>query len=296
MTATARIETIVAATDFSVGSGNAVEQAALLAKRWGARLVLLHVFNDGAWSTLRSLYQAEHWARREPVLAARDRLSQQAAELGARHNIVVTAETRTGRAAAEIAAFAAECGAQLLVVGEHGEDWLGDTMIGGTALKLLEQAGLPVLLARRPAGAQYANLLVGVDFSDNALRAAHAAHVLFPDARLMLSHAYMVSFEGRMRLAGATDADIEGYRRNERIRAEQKMQDFLASLDGEARLPTSLITRGFPPAVLFEQAAELDIDLIVVGRHGGGRLAERLLGSVTQNVLYQSACDVLLVP
>lgn len=296
MTATAKIESIVAATDFSVSSGNAVEQAALLAKRWGASLCLLHVFNDGAWSTLRSLYQAEHWAGREPVLAARDRLSQLADELGARHGIAVRAETRTGRAAAETAAFAAACGAQLLVVGEHGEDWLGDTMIGGTALKLLEQAGLPVLLARRPAGVHYANLLVGVDFSDNALRAAQAASALFPEARLTLSHAYLVSFEGRMRLAGANDADIEGYRRNERILAEQKMPDFVARLGGAARRPTSLIARGFPPAVLFEQAAELAVDLIVVGRHGGGRIAERLLGSVTQNVLYQADSDVLLVP
>lgn len=296
MTATEKIETVIAATDFSVGSGNAVEQAAQLAKRWGAALWLLHVFNDGAWATLSSLYQAEHWADRNPVLAGRDRLSQIAAELSARYGIAITAETRTGRAAAATAAFAAECGAQLLVVGEHGEDWLGDTMIGGTALKLLEQAGLPVLLARRPAGVHYGNVLVGVDFSDNALRAAQAARGLFPEARLMLSHAYVVTFEGRMRLAGANDADIEAYRRNERLRAEQNMQEFVARLGGEAGSPTSLIARGFPPAVLFDQAAELDADLIVVGRHGGGRLAERLLGSVTQNVLYQAGCDVLLVP
>lgn len=43
------VRTIVAATDLSPASKIAVEQAALLAKQFGAELVLLHVFNDGFW-------------------------------------------------------------------------------------------------------------------------------------------------------------------------------------------------------------------------------------------------------
>ncbi len=285
---------IVAATDFSAGANLAVDRAARLAKRWQAPLWLLHVFNDGAWATIRSLYQREHWADREPVLAARDRLSGLARELGNRHGIEVLAETRTGRAASEIAAFAAQCEARLLVVGEHGENWLGDAlMIGGTALKLLESARQPVLLVRRPAGGDYANILVGTDFSDNALRAAQAARSLFPEARLTLCHAPMVPFEGRMRLAGASDEDIGRYRREEAARAEEKMRGII---EGLAPPLASRILSGFPPAVLAEQARVTGADLVAVGRHGGGAFSERLLGSVTQNVLHQAPCDVLLVP
>lgn len=294
MNTTKTADCLVAATDFSAGANLAVERAARLAKQWQAPLWLLHVFNDGAWATIRSLYQHEHWAGREPVLAARDRLSGLARDLSARHGIDVRAETRTGRAASEIAAFAAECGARLLVVGEHGEDWLGDAlMLGGTALKLLESAHQPVLLVRHAPAGDYANILVGTDFSEHALRAAQTARALFPEARLTLCHAPMVPFEGRMRLAGAGDEDIGRYRREEEARAEEKMRGIIERL---APPVASRILSGFPPAVLAEQARVMGADLVAVGRHGGGALSERLLGSVTQNVLHQAPCDVLLVP
>lgn len=287
------VRSLVAATDLSEGANHAVEQAARLAKRQGARLWLLHVFNDGAWATLGSLLYSEHWAQREPVLAARDRLSQLVGEIAGRHGIDVRAETRTGRAAAEIAAFAADCGAELLVVGERGEGGFGNAMIGGTALKLLEQASLPVLLVRRPPSG-FESLIVAVDFSENSLRAALGASALFPEARHSLVHAFSVPFEGRMRLAGATDLDIERYRLDERHRAEEKMAAFVEGLGPGRR--SAVIAQGYPPVVLFDEANERAADLIVVGRHGGGRIEERLLGSVTQNVLYQAPCDVLLVP
>lgn len=287
------VRALVAATDLSEGANRAVEQAARLARRWDARLWLLHVFNDGAWATLASLYHSEHWAQREPVLAARDRLSQLVGDIAGRHGIDVRAETRTGRAAEEIVAFAADCGAELLIVGERGEGGFGSAVIGGTALKLLEQASLPVLLARRPPGG-FENVIVAVDFSENARRAAQYASALFPEARHFLIHAFSVSFEGRMRLAGATDLDIERYRLDERHRAEEMMAAFVEGLGSDRR--SMVVARGYPPAVLFEEATERAADLIVVGRHGGGRIEERLLGSVTQNVLYQAPCDVLLVP
>jgi len=66
--------------------------------QWDAELLLLHVFNDGFWSTIKAICEAERWA--------------------------------------------------------------------GTA---------PVLLARRPASADFSNILVATDFSDNAMRAAQLA-------------------------------------------------------------------------------------------------------------------------
>jgi nucleotide-binding universal stress UspA family protein len=108
------VRALVAATDLSPASELAVEQAALLTKRWDADLVLLHVFNDGFWATIKAIYEAEHWAGTDPVLIARNRLSQRVREIAERHGVRVRGETRTGRAAAEIAAFCREQNAQLL--------------------------------------------------------------------------------------------------------------------------------------------------------------------------------------
>lgn len=288
---------IVVATDLSAGAATAVERAALLARALRAELSLLHVFNDGLWATLANLYDAERWHGREPVLAARERMSKLAADLAARHGIPVVAETLTGRAAATIADFVVGQRARLLVVGEHGENWIGDTVLGGTALKVLKLAGTPVLLARRPASADYARILVATDFSDCARRAARLALELFPAAPRTLLNAYLVAFEGRMRLAGAGEADIARYRDEERRRAEEHLREFAAAVapggvsDWQLRLEI-----GSPASVICEQAMQRDFELVVIGRHGGGRIEERLLGSVTQNVLYNAGRDVLLVP
>lgn len=302
----ASISVIVVATDFSPGSDLAIERAALLAKQWGADLWLLHVFDDGLWATIKNIYDAERWAATDPILTARDRLSQLCREVARRYGICVHGETRTGRVATEIVAFAGAQSAQLLVVGEHGEDWISDTVLGGTALKVLEQTNIPLLVVCRPAngadqegprGAGYSNLLVAVDFSDQARRAAQQAIFLFPEAKFSLVHAYLVPFEGRMRLAGASDADIERYRAAECLRVEQKMRGFIERLAAPSELRSSEhFVRRLPATAIFEQGERIGADLIVIGKHGGSIVEERLLGSVTRNVLYHAGRDVLLVP
>jgi nucleotide-binding universal stress UspA family protein len=218
-----------------------------------------------------------------------------ARQLAERHGIEVECNTRTGLAAREVALFGQAEEAQLLVIGEHGEDWLGDTVLGGTALKLLKRAELPVLLVRRPARPEFSNILVASDFSDHALRAAELACQWFPHAQKLLVHAYLVAFESRIRLAGASPDDIERYRSNEASRAQQLLDEQVSKLDAGPEVGR-LLSRGAPAAVLIAQAKRLAADLIVIGKHGGSSLDERLLGSVTQNVLYQADCNVLLIP
>lgn len=292
----AKLQAVVAATDFSEGAGLAVERAARLAQAHGALLWLLHVFDDGVWASVRNLYDLDRWTGADPVLAARECLAQQATDLSARFGIFVKAETRNGRAPAAIAAFANECGAGLLAMGVRGEDWLRYAMLGGSALRVAEHADVPVLLVRRPAVTDFAKVLVATDFSDGARRAARWALDLCPALRLTLLNAYVVEFEGRMRLAGATNEDIERYRTQERQRAAVRMEAFLAGLGGEARRFEPCFEHGHAAAAILKIASETGPDLIVIGKHGGGALEERLLGSVTQNILYNAGCDVLLSP
>lgn len=304
------VSVIVVATDFSPGSDLAIERAALLARQWDADLWLLHVFDDGLWATIKNIYDAERWAAVEPILAARNRLSQLTTEVAGRYGIRVQGETRTGRVATEIVAFARTQSAQLLVIGEHGEDWISDTMLGGTALKVLEEANISVLVVCRPAtkadqaagdgsppDAGYSQLLVAVDFSEAAERAARQAISLFPEARFSLVNAYLIPFESRMRLAGATDADIERYRAAERLHVKGRMRRFIERLAAPDQLRGSeLFVRQSPASAILGQAERSGADLIVIGKHDGRIIEERLLGSVTRNVLYDAGRDVLLVP
>ena len=55
-------------------------------------------------------------------------------------------------------------------------------------------------------------------------------------------------------------------------------------------------TGGHAARTIAEIAKEVGADLIVVGTHGYGRLANALLGSVTMGLLHAGVCPVLAVP
>jgi nucleotide-binding universal stress UspA family protein len=55
-------------------------------------------------------------------------------------------------------------------------------------------------------------------------------------------------------------------------------------------------TGGHAARTIAAIAEEVEADLIVVGTHGYGRLANALLGSVTQGLLHTGVCPVLAVP
>lgn len=290
-----RPQTIVAATDFSENAQRAVQQAAHLARTWGARLILVHVFNDSVWASIKAVYDLSGWSNVKPLDAARTRLIALGEQVARDFAVQVETEVLVGRASQQIGVFVAARHAELLVVGEHGENWVRDTVLGGTALKVLEATHIPVLLVRSPAAGSYQRILIATDFSANATRATHLAMALFPDARHHLIHAYVVPFEASMRMGGAQDKDIQRYREQEYLKAARNLEAFAVDCDYRAAAEFSrLALYGYPASVLFEQAQE--VDLIVIGKHGGGPFEEKLLGSVTQNILYHAGCDVLLSP
>lgn len=292
-----RPQTIVAATDFSAGAQRAVEQAARLAKAWHAALTIVHVFNDSTWASIKAIYDLSRWEASDPAASARHKLGAICAELERDVGVSADAEVLTGRASQKIHEFVAARQAGLLVVGEHGENWLRDAVLGGTALKVLEAAQIPVLLVRQPATGTYRRIVIATDFSAVATCAARLALELFPEARHHLVHAYIVPFEARMRMGGAQEEDIQHYREQEYLKAAQNLEAFAVDCDYRAAAEFSrLALYGYPASVLFEQAQGMEADLIAIGKHGGGSFEEKLLGSVTQNVLYHAGCDVLLSP
>ncbi|NTW72233.1 MAG: universal stress protein [Eubacteriaceae bacterium] len=57
----------------------------------------------------------------------------------------------------------------------------------------------------------------------------------------------------------------------------------------------TIIKSGNPAAEILNVIESEDIDLVVMGSHGHGFVAGSLLGSVSQRILHQSKCPVLIV-
>lgn len=286
---------ILAPTDFSGPSRHAVERAARLAREHGARLHLLHVVHAGALERLRALLGADSGVEPELILDVNRQLEALAADLGdGERGPGVEASVRQGSVLTEVDAQADASGAELVVLGARGAGFVRRIALGTTAERLLRTTRRPLLVVKQKAHEPYRRVLVPVDFSASSAAAIALARCIAPGAFVVLLHAWEVPFESRMRLAGVDTQRIEQYRAQARQSAHQRLHEAAAAAGLQPGQWQPCLVMQDPSLAIVEQEQEADSDLIVIGKHGAGRVEDFLLGSVTKHVLAESAGDVLV--
>jgi nucleotide-binding universal stress UspA family protein len=144
---------ILCAHDMSDCSSGALEQAADLAERFGAELIVLHAIEPlllpAAYGLSPDpLVDYEHLAR-ESAAAHLKPLIERFAARGLR----VSLRVPWGSPAEEVCAAVAREGVDLVVVGTHGHRGLKHALLGSTAERILRTCPCPVLAVKRPARA-----------------------------------------------------------------------------------------------------------------------------------------------
>jgi nucleotide-binding universal stress UspA family protein len=131
--------------DFSQTSRAALEEAADLARRHGAALTVLHVFEPAVTGEMEASVPEllEATARELERKLAGWKL--EAERLGAP---AVEQAVISGVPGREIAAFASEGGYDLVVMGTHGRTGLRHLVIGSVAERVIREAHCPVLVVR----------------------------------------------------------------------------------------------------------------------------------------------------
>lgn len=290
------IKRIMAATDFSHGGESAVRRAALLSKACGADVEIVHSIHipplEEAW---RKLAEQEGFFEEKLLSGAADRLAMVAAGIEKRFAFSPAVRVLQGRPPQTLAGWARESGADLIVIGAHGEHFLLDLFVGSTALKVLRLTTVPVLLVKQTPPFDYERIVVAVDFSAASRAAAELAADLFPDAELHLFHAYEVPFEREMYYAGTDDEVVDHYRRLGEAEARQQLEVFAASLSRPDRYLRKA-RHGYAPALINKYASELGADLMVMGSQGRSQVEVALLGSVSSHLVTEFSGDMLLVP
>ena len=138
--------TLLVTTDFSANSAVAVQPALVIAQRFGARIVLVHVIE--APST-----DAGH-ASKEAFRALADMAREQLEEFGGREigaKVPWTPEVAVGPAPLAITDAAKRCQADLIVVAAHGRTGMLHLLLGSVAERVVRTATCPVLTVRVPA-------------------------------------------------------------------------------------------------------------------------------------------------
>jgi nucleotide-binding universal stress UspA family protein len=140
------------------------------------------------------------------------------------------------------------------------------------------------------------NILAAIDFSDVTLKVVDKAAKIAGccGGKLWLIH------------VAAPDPDFVGYGtgpqherdwRAKTLREEHRyIQDTALQLEQSGINVTPLLVQGATVETILDQAHKLNADMIVIGSHGHSAWYKNLVGSVSEAIIRQAWCPVLIVP
>ena len=277
---------IVVATDATEESDAALRTAQSLALHTLRSVQVVAVYEPMPITVpeVAVVESADMLAQREEDL--RRRVQQQFDRAGLIYDWPV--ELVCGDPASSIARIARgrEAAIVIMGLGRHG---LAQRLMGDeTVLRVLRLNSVPVLAVAPGSCKLPLRIFVGMDFSLSSLRAlALAGTIGHPFAHVTVAHV-----AAPLRIAALPSAstpsrfDVDAaFERREHV----------------VELPRSMtvarrIYRGDPAKVLLRCAVASKPDLIVVGSHGHGFLSRLLIGSVSEKLVRESGCSILIAP
>lgn len=288
---------ILAATDLSAPARHAVDRGLQIAGQNQAQYSVIHALELDTIDALREWLGDDVSAIKKKLEEeARASLQQLIAAAEKNYGIHAEASVNSGPHLEVIASYAEQFQAELLVVGERGQNFLRHHVLGSTASRLVRKAvKYPVLVVKQPPHRPYSRVLIPVDFSSASVSVVKFCRQIAPDAEIILLYAFEVPFEGKIAYAGVDEDIVKQYRIATRDRALAKIRAVADAAGLDIGDYTPLIIHGDPSQAVIEQEQEFDADLIIMGKHGKNFTEELLLGSVTKHVLAESQCDVLVV-
>jgi nucleotide-binding universal stress UspA family protein len=287
--------------DTGVGDGQPVvvgidgSDAALGAARWAAELaaksasplVLIHAVPRLAWHFTTEAPQAASDDADAVLAAAESAVRSAHPDLGVRSTIVKKSVAAALQEASD--------GARLVAVGTGSDD---RRTLGGHAVRIAHRALCPVLAWRAPAARRTGKplpVVVGIDESDDSIRALGAAFDIARVLHAPLTVVHMWEIGAAVGLGysqGLMDWQLLDLLQTQQ---RQRMDELVAPF--AKKYPNAHVNEVFRDISPAKGLTELsgDAQLVVVGSHGSGRIAESTLGSVSQNVVHHAECPVLVV-
>jgi universal stress protein E len=293
-----RLDTIVVGMDFSDAAINAAKWTVTHFAPHG-RIILVHVIDPPdrppfGHDLLPTAEAIEATARDFATTHLRDVASFLTPE-------TALCEIRVGKPYEEITKVARETGADLVVVGPHGDRPRPSKFLGTTAERIVRTSPVPVLVATNPPASRPANMLVPVDdlaITPTLLEWTRDLATEF-DADVTLLHVWsnaVYSHVASMSYAAkANEAEAREEISNELRDAGHHWLREIARTGIQRDRVTAAVTHGKPGDATIQLAKAMRADLIVLGRRGTGLVAPALLGSTVGTVLHGSSCPVFVV-
>jgi nucleotide-binding universal stress UspA family protein len=290
------LRTILVGTDFSPEADGAIQHAIAIARRQGARLVLVHASPVGPTQLGDAGIGARGDAYRQIAGWELEQNRTELEALATRYagaGVAVSTMIVEGHPGEAMCAAAAEAAGDLVVVGSHGRTGIARFLLGSVAEHVARACAGNVLVARAPIPAAdgYRRILVPIDFSPESEQAiAFAVQLAAPDAAVRLVFCWEMPMFEQSPVAGKAaklEADIE---RDVRARGEALVAKYARpglTLEFEE-------LRGSARSGIQSRLETGRYELAIVGRHGAQGIRRFLLGSVAEATVRHSPCSVLI--
>ena len=214
-------------------------------------------------------------------------------------------EPRTGTAYEEIITIARELKADLILIATHGYTGYKRMFLGSTAERVVQHSTCPVLVVRphtrhwngstdprTRTGFRLAKILAPTDFSECSRAGFDYSVQLARDFKAELRLVHVINPHaypfGDQYLA----LDANRLMDDAAHAAENQMR----SMAARANVRYSIRMIHGSPAAEICNAANEDVDLIVICTHGRTGLGHVLIGSVAERVVRYARCPVLVIP
>jgi nucleotide-binding universal stress UspA family protein len=227
-----------------------------------------------------------------------------------RKEIPVQTELLTGYPAEQIVAYADGFQPDLILMGAKGLRATLGILLGGVAQQVVEYAHWPVMVVRAPFRGIRRVLLV-TDGSPASERAAtfvtdmtlpagtelRLMHVLPPlPTPEIIARAWPLDLQvsGTLPIAEIEES-FARQAEQEHEEGQRLLRDTTERFEALGLQTLPVLLRGDAASEILEYARDNEIDLIVAGSRGLGRVRGWLLGSVSRKLLHYANCSVLIV-
>ncbi|HNA29304.1 MAG TPA: universal stress protein [Thiobacillaceae bacterium] len=266
---------ILFATDGSDFSSGAQRVAIDLAKRCGARLTVMTIvlttqdLEGVGTHGLREQMEREAQARIDTVVDA-----AKSAGVACDTQLVYGEEPHH-----EIVNTAAELKPDLVVLGRRGKRGLARLMVGHATAHVAGHAPCNVLMVPRAGQVWNQRILLATDGSTHGEAAARAAQAVASQCSLPVT---------------VVSATTKSHSAERKAEARATADRVATALKAAGIASESVVAEGRPDEVVIETAASSKADLIVVGSHGRTGLSRLILGSISERIMGQAQCPVLI--
>lgn len=313
-----RLKAILLPTDFSAPAGLALRSAVQLAVFHGAKVQLLHVFDDADYIVGTALGMGPQLNAiaelRDQNLAAAEKRLEALAETARHGGCEVETIFTVGAPAREIVRLARERATDLIVLSTHGRTGWRRLILGSVAEQVVRDAPCAVLALHAhpdasvvPAGPdahglaaaplQLRHILLATDFSPASAAAQPWAEHLARSAGAGLSLLHVLA------PASATPGDpafglagpeVERAWQTVREGAQAHLRDLARAWQERGLKAEPWVLHGHAAEKITEAAHNWRCDLIVVATHGASGWQKTFLGSIAERVVRFATCPVLV--